>query len=109
MSTPRGIRGYLPILEWLPRYNRAWLAQDAIAGLSVWALLVPQSLGYATLAGVPVQYGLYTAFAALLAYALFGAARQVVTGPSGAVCAVVASVITPLVGAAAHGTSAAAP
>ena len=109
MSTPRGLRRYLPILEWLPRYDRTWLAQDAVAGLSVWALLVPQSLGYATLAGVPVQYGLYTAFAALLAYALFGVARQVVTGPSGAVCAVVASVITPLVGAAALGTSAAAP
>jgi high affinity sulfate transporter 1 len=103
------IRRYLPILGWLPGYDRGWLKGDAIAGLSVWALLVPQSLGYATLSGVPVQYGLYTAFAALLAYPLFGTSRHVVTGPSGAVCAVVAAVITPLIGAAALGTSAAAP
>ena len=89
-----GVSGkrYLPILGWLPGYDRSWLKGDAVAGLSVWALLVPQSLGYATLAGVPVQYGLYTAFAALLAYPLFGTSKQLVAGPSGAVCAVVAAV-----------------
>jgi hypothetical protein len=48
------------------------LLPDAVAGLSVWALLVPQSLAYATIVGVPVQYGLYSAFAALLVYPLFG-------------------------------------
>jgi len=103
------LKRYLPVLGWLPSYDRRWLRGDALAGLSVWALLVPQSLGYARLAGVPVQYGLYTAFAALLAYPLFGTSRQVVVGPSGAVCAVVAAVITPLVGAAALHTTAAAP
>jgi MFS superfamily sulfate permease-like transporter len=66
------LRRHLPILEWLPRYRREWLAADAVAGLSVWALLIPQGLAYATLARVPVQYGLYTAFAALVAYAIFG-------------------------------------
>ena len=40
---------YLPILGWLPKYERKWLAADGVAGLSVWALLVPQSLAYATL------------------------------------------------------------
>jgi sulfate permease, SulP family len=100
---------FLPILGWLPRYERRWLPADALAGLSVWALLVPQSLAYATLAGVPVQYGLYTAFAALLAYPIFGTSRQLVAGPSAGVCAVVAATITPLVGAAALGTGAAAP
>jgi SulP family sulfate permease len=103
------VKRYVPILTWLPRYDRAWLASDALAGLSVWALLVPQSLAYATLAGVPVQYGLYTAFAALLAYPLFGTSRHLAEGPSAAVCAVCAAVITPLVGAAALGTGAAAP
>jgi MFS superfamily sulfate permease-like transporter len=63
---------YLPILEWLPKYERSWLTSDAVAALSVWALLVPQALAYATLAGVPVQYGLYTSFVALVAYAIFG-------------------------------------
>ena len=67
-QSPAGVvRHHVPILQWLPRYDRAWLASDATAGLSVWALLVPQSLAYAALVGVPVQYGLYTAFAALVA------------------------------------------
>ena len=61
---------------------------DAVAGLSVWALLVPQSLAYATLAGVPVQYGLYSAFAALIAYPIFGTSRHLAEGPSAAICAV---------------------
>ena len=91
-----------------PRIDGAWLQDDAIAALSVWALLVPQALAYATLAGVPVQYGLYTAFAALIAYALFGTARQVVQGPSATVAAVSTAVISPLVGAAALGTDEAA-
>src|SRR4051794_24657509 len=103
------MRRYLPILSWLPGYDRRWLAADALAGLSVWALLVPQSLAYAALSGVPVQYGLYTAFAALLAYPLFGTSKQLAEGPSAAVCAVCAAVIAPLAGAAALGTAAAAP
>jgi high affinity sulfate transporter 1 len=103
------VRRFLPILGWLGGYDRRWLAADALAGLSVWALLVPQSLAYATLSGVPVQYGLYTAFAALLAYPIFGTSRHLAEGPSAAVCAVCAAAITPLAGAAAMGTNAAAP
>ena len=96
---------YLPILGWLPKYERKWLAADAVAGLSVWALLVPQSLAYASLVGVPVQYGLYAAFAALIAYPLFGTSRHLVEGPSATVGAVSFAVVTPLVGAAAMGTN----
>jgi high affinity sulfate transporter 1 len=99
---------YMPVLSWLPAYRREWLRDDGIAALSVWALLVPQALAYATIAGVPVQYGLYTAFAALIAYALFGASKQVVQGPSATVAAVSTAVITPLVGASAIGTATAA-
>jgi SulP family sulfate permease len=98
------VRRYLPILGWLPRYERKWLTADAVAGLSVWALLVPQSLAYASLVGVPVQYGLYSAFAALIAYPLFGTSRHLVEGPSATVGAVSAAVVAPLVGAAAMGT-----
>jgi sulfate permease, SulP family len=100
---------YLPILSWLPRYRPAWLRDDGAAALSVWALLIPQALAYATIAGVPVQYGLYTAFAGLIAYAIFGTSRQVVQGPSATVAAVSAAVITPIVGAGAIGTEAAVP
>ena len=100
---------YVPILSWLPRYRPASLRDDGVAAISVWALLVPQALAYATIAGVPVQYGLYTAFAGLIAYAIFGTSRQVVQGPSATVAAVSTVVITPLAGAAAIGTDAAAP
>ena len=49
----------MPIVTWLPRYDRSWLPLDVIAGLTVWALVVPESMAYAGIAGVPVQYGLY--------------------------------------------------
>jgi SulP family sulfate permease len=51
---------YVPIAGWLPQYQRSWLVADLLAGLSVWALVVPQALGYASVVGVPAQYGLYT-------------------------------------------------
>jgi sulfate permease, SulP family len=102
------VRKYLPIFGWLPAYERKWLVADAVAGLSVWALLVPQSLAYATIVGVPVQYGLYTAFAALLVYPLFGTSKHLVVGPSATVGAVSAAVVTPLIGTAALGTDKAA-
>ena len=69
---------------------------------------MPQSLAYATIVGVPVQYGLYTAFVALLVYPLFGTSKQLVVGPSATVGAVSAAVVTPLVGASALGTDTAA-
>ena len=96
---PQGrLVSYVPIFGWIRSYDRRWLLPDALAGLSVWALLVPQSLAYATIVGVPVQYGLYTAFAALLVYPLFGTSKQLVVGPSATVGAVSAAVVTPLVG-----------
>ena len=107
-TRPGRLARVLPVLQWLPRYERSWLSRDALASVSVWALLVPQSLAYSSIAGVPVQYGLYTAFAALLGYALFGTSKQMAQGPSAAVAAVVAAIITPLVGAAALGTDDAA-
>lgn len=87
------ILAYIPILEWLPKYNRKYLSVDLIAGVSVWALMVPQALGYAGVAGVPTQYGLYAAFAGLLFYAIFGTSRQVITGPSSTVAAVTGAAV----------------
>ena len=99
---------YVPVVGWLRGYERRWLVADFVAGLSVWALLVPQSLAYATIVGVPVQYGLYSAFAALLVYPLFGTSRHLVVGPSATVGAVSAAVVAPLIGTAALGTDLAA-
>ena len=84
---------YFPILEWLPKYNRAWFAGDIVAGLSVWALMVPQALGYATISGVPVQYGLYAAMIALLVYPIFTTSRHVITGPSSTIAAVTGAAV----------------
>ncbi len=85
---PSGPARYLPILDWLPKYDRSWLRSDLIAGLSVWALMVPTSLGYATISGVPVQFGLYAAAFGLIAFAIFTTSRQVTQGPSSSTAAV---------------------
>ena len=90
---PGLIGRYVPILHWLPKYQMKWLSGDLIAGVSVWALMVPQALGYADVAGVPSQYGLYAAFAGLLFYAIFGSSRQVITGPSSTVAAVTGAAV----------------
>ena len=67
-----------PILGWLPKYDRSWLRSDLIAGLTVMALLVPEGMAYAELAGMPPQTIFYAAPAALLLYAIFGTSRQLV-------------------------------
>jgi SulP family sulfate permease len=95
-SNPRGKTGLsalIPILAWLPRYQRAWLGSDLLAGLTVAALVVPKSLGYAGIAGIPLQYGLYAAAAGAILYALFGTSRQIATGPSSALAAVAAGAV----------------
>ena len=78
----------VPALGWLPRYDRASLAGDVTAGVAVTALVVPKNLGYAEIAGVPVQNGLYAAAAGALIYALFATSRQISTGPSSSLAAV---------------------
>ena len=71
----------VPAVAWLPQYQRAWLRGDLVAGAVVAALAVPQALGYASIAGAPVQMGLYAVPVALVAYAIFGSSRQLVVGP----------------------------
>ena len=90
---PGGIGRFLPIAAWLPNYDRSWLKGDIIAGLSVWALMVPTSLGYATISGVPVQYGLYAAAVGLIAFALFTTSKQVTQGPSSSTAAVLGAAV----------------
>src|SRR6478672_5051823 len=79
---------HLPIAGWLPRYDRAWLRGDVAAGIAVTALVVPKNLGYAEIAGLPVQNGLYAAAAGALIYALFCTSRHISTGPSSSLAAV---------------------
>ena len=89
----QGVSRYLPILSWLSNYDRAWLMGDLIAGLSVWALMVPTSLGYAEISGVPVQYGLYAAVFGLIGFALFTTSRQVTQGPGSSTAAVLGAAV----------------
>jgi sulfate permease, SulP family len=78
----------VPALAWLPRYERRWLGGDLAAGIAVTALIVPKNLGYAEIAGVPVQNGLYAAAAGAIIYALFCTSRHISTGPSSSLAAV---------------------
>jgi SulP family sulfate permease len=86
---------YAPIAGWLPDYDRSWLAPDSIAALTVWALLVPEAMAYASLAGMPPETGLWTAPLALLGYAIFGTSRQLNVGPSSTVAVLSLAVVTP--------------
>jgi high affinity sulfate transporter 1 len=83
----------LPIAGWIRTYDRRWLRGDLIAGLAVAALIVPKNLGYAGIAGIPLQNGLYAAAAGAILYAVFGTSRQISTGPSSALAAVAASAV----------------
>jgi sulfate permease, SulP family len=71
----------LPILGWLPGYRRDWLLPDVLAGLAVWAVMVPESMAYAGILGVPPVMGLYTIVPPLIAYAVLGTSRLLVVGP----------------------------
>ncbi len=100
---PHGVARYLPIVGWLPRYEKRWFRGDLAAGIAVTALIVPKNLGYAGIANIPVQNGLYAAAAGALIYALFCTSRQISTGPSSSLAAVAggAVVVTGLEGDAA--------
>jgi len=76
------LRLRFPFFEWLPGYARADLNGDLVAGLTVGAMLIPQSMGYALLAGLPPQVGLYAAVLPLVAYAAIGGSRQLGVGPT---------------------------
>ncbi|HEY2299373.1 MAG TPA: SulP family inorganic anion transporter [Jatrophihabitans sp.] len=80
-------------------YHRSWLSSDLVAGLVLTALLVPQGMAYAELAGLPTVSGLYTTVACLVAYAVFGPSRILVLGPDSAVSPLILAAITPLVAA----------
>jgi sulfate permease, SulP family len=83
----------LPVVAWLPRYERRWLSGDLAAGIAVTALVVPKNLGYADIAGVPLQNGLYAAAAGAIIYALFCTSRHISTGPSSGLAAVAGSAV----------------
>lgn len=86
----------IPIIDWLPRYPRVNLRGDVIAGVALAGLLVPESMGYAEIAGLPPQAGLYATAFGLLAYAIFGSSRQLAVSPTSASSAILAATLAPL-------------
>ena len=90
---PERLARYVPITQWLPRYQRAFLGADLLAGLAVWAVLVPQAVAYAALAGAPPEAGLATALAAGVLYAIFGTCRELDVGPSSTIAITAAAAV----------------
>ncbi|HZW00228.1 MAG TPA: SulP family inorganic anion transporter, partial [Candidatus Deferrimicrobium sp.] len=93
---PEVTRRAWPIFAWLQGYQRSWLRLDVIAGLTVCAILVPEGMAYAELAGVPPEFAFYAAPAALLAYAALGSSRQLVVAVSSAIAIMSAATVSAL-------------
>lgn len=91
-----GLARYFPILDWARRYNRATLTGDLMAAVIVTIMLIPQSLAYALLAGLPPEVGLYASILPLFAYALFGTSRTLAVGPVAVVSLMTATAIAPI-------------
>ena len=92
----RRLTAWLPILDWAPRYTAAEAVSDLFAAAIVTIMLVPQSLAYAMLAGLPPQAGLYASILPLLAYALFGTSRALAVGPVAVVSLMTAAALAPV-------------
>ncbi len=95
-STESGIVRHVPGVRMLATYQASWLRFDLVAGLVLAAILVPQGLAYAELAGLPPVTGLYTTVACLVAYALLGPSRVLVLGPDSSVSPMILAAIVPL-------------
>jgi len=77
----KNLKRLIPILEWLPNYNKSRFRGDFVAGITVAIILIPQGIAYALIAGLPPIYGLYCALIPQIVYAIFGSSRQVAIGP----------------------------
>lgn len=91
-----GWRAYVPGAELAGSYQRSWLPKDVVAGLVLSALLVPQGMAYAQLAGLPPVTGLYTSILCLLGYAVFGPSKVLVLGPDSSLGPMIAATLAPL-------------
>lgn len=92
----RSARRFIPGLATLAHYQGSWFRSDLAAGLSVAAIALPVGIAYSEIVGVPAILGMYSAIVPLLAYALFGSSRQLMTGPDAATCILVAAALAPM-------------
>ena len=87
------LKAHIPILDWGRRYSRATLTSDVLAAIIVTIMLIPQSLAYALLAGLPPEVGLYASILPLIAYAIFGTSTALAVGPVAVVSLMTATAI----------------
>ncbi len=97
VAAPGGLRGHVPGFTAVRTYERSWFRFDLVAGVVLAAILVPQGMAYAELAGLPAVTGLYTTIACLIGYAVMGPSRVLVLGPDSAVSPLIFAAIAPLV------------
>jgi SulP family sulfate permease len=90
------LKHYLPVLQWAPKYSRNQATSDLVAAVIVTVMLIPQSLAYALLAGLPAQVGLYASIVPLVVYAVFGTSRTLSVGPVAVVSLMTAAALAPL-------------
>src|SRR5574342_184855 len=90
------LRGAAPFLRWWPRVDRGSLRADLVAGLTGSFVVLPQGVAFATIAGLPPEYGLYTAMVPAVVAALFGSSWHLVSGPTTAISIVVFAAVSPL-------------
>ena len=93
---PEGFQRWVPGVPMLRTYRRSWFRFDLVSGVVLAAILVPQGMAYAELAGLPAVTGLYTTIACLIGYALFGPSRILVLGPDSSVAPLIFAAIVPL-------------
>jgi MFS superfamily sulfate permease-like transporter len=108
VTAPSGessLERWAPGLRALRTYERAWLRADVVAGVVLAAILVPQGMAYAQLAGLPAVTGLYTTIACLVGYALFGPSRVLVLGPDSSISPLILAAITPLLAGGGESTA----
>ena len=82
-----------PFTKWILRYNLVWLAGDLVAGITVGAVVVPQSMAYAKLAELPVEYGLYSSFMGVLIYWFFATSKDITIGPVAVMSTIVGNIV----------------
>ncbi|OLY77795.1 putative sulfate permease [Smittium mucronatum] len=90
------LQGLFPIMGWITRYNSKWFVGDLIAGVTVGIMVIPQGIAYATLANMPPEYGLYTAFIGPIMYTVFGTSKDISIGPTAVISLITGQAINGL-------------
>ncbi len=92
------LESYFPISNWLPDYKKSFIRWDLVAGITLASFVLPESMAYATLAGVPTYFGIYCCIAGGLFFALFTTSRQVAVGPTSSISLMIGSTVAVLSG-----------